>query len=197
MAEQKILGFAGSLRAGSYNRLLLRAAAEVAPDQMTIETFDLTPMPLYNQDLDVGEGPQPVSRFREAIDRADALLIATPEYQHGISGVLKNALDWASRPTGHSPMQRKAAAIMGATPGRMGTARAQTQLRQSLAFTDTYTVLQPEVLVSHAYEKFDRDGRLTDEPTREFIRKLLAELQALARAVDHCLVTDHVQATAF
>jgi chromate reductase, NAD(P)H dehydrogenase (quinone) len=128
MAEQKTLGFAGSLRAGSYNRLLLRAAAEVAPDQMTIETFDLTPIPLSNQDLDVGEGPQPVARFREAIDRADGMLIATPEYQHGTSGVLKNALDWASRPPGRSVLRGKPIAMMGASPRPVGTGlgRAKT-----------------------------------------------------------------------
>ena len=195
--SMRVFAIAGSLRGGSFNKMLLRTARELAPVGMAIELFDLEGIPFFNADVEERGDPDPVTHFKTAIRASDALLIATPEYQHGISGVLKNALDWASRPTGHSPMQRKAAAIMGATPGRMGTARAQTQLRQSLAFTDMYTVLQPEVLVSHAYEKFDRDGRLTDEPTREFIRKLLAELQALARAVDDCLVTDHVRATAF
>ena len=176
MAEQKILGFAGSLRAGSYNRLLLRAAAEVAPDQMTIETFDLTPIPLYNQDLDVGEGPQPVSRFREAIDRADGVLIATPEYQHGISGVLKNALDWASRPPGRSVLRGKPIAMMGASPSPVGTARAHMQLREILLYVQAQMVVVPEVLVAHATEKFDDEGSFTDEVGRRFMRQLLENL---------------------
>src|SRR4051812_11112137 len=182
MAEQNILSFAGSLRAGSYNRLLLRAAAEVAPDQTTIETFDLTPIPLYNQDLDVGEGPQPVARFREAIDRADGVLIATPEYQHGISGVLKNALDWASRPAGRSVLRGKPVATMGTSPSPVGTARAQMQLREILAYLQADAVAVPEVLVAHADSKFDDEGRFTDETGRRFLRQLLENLALVVAA---------------
>ena len=182
MAEQKILGFAGSLRAGSYNRLLLRAAAEVAPDRMTIETFDLTPIPLYNQDLDLGEGPQAVARFREAIDRADGVLIATPEYQHGLSGVLKNALDWASRPPGRSVLRGKPVAMMGASPGRVGTARAHMQLREILLYVEAQMVVVPEVLVAHAPDKFDDKGSFTDEVGRRFMRQLLENLAAAITA---------------
>jgi chromate reductase len=181
VAEQKILGFAGSLRAGSYNRLLLRAAAELAPDQMTIETFDLTPVPLYNQDLDVGEGPEPVARFKEAIDRVDGVLIATPEYQHGISGVLKNALDWASRPPGQSVLRGKPIAMMGASPSPVGTARAHMQLREILLYVQAQTVVIPEVLVAYAAEKFDDKGSFTDEPGRRFMRQLL---ENLAQVID-------------
>ena len=181
MAEQKTLGFAGSLRAGSYNRLLLRAAAEVAPDQMTIETFDLTPMPLYNQDLDVGEGPQPVARFREAIDRADGVLIATPEYQHGISRVLKNALDWASRPPGRSVLRGKPIAMMGASPSPVGTARAHMQ-QEILLYVQAQMVVTPEVLVAHAAEKFDDEGSFTDEVGRRFMRQLLENLAEVITA---------------
>jgi chromate reductase len=181
MAEQKILGFAGSLRAGSYNRLLLRAAAEVAPEQMTIESFDLTPIPLYNQDLDVGDGPQEVARFKEAIDRADGVLIATPEYQHGISGVLKNALDWASRPPGQSVLRGKPMAMMGASPSPVGTARAHMQLREILSYVQAQVVVIPEVLVAQAAEKFDDKGNFTDEPGRRFMHQLLENLaQAIA-----------------
>jgi chromate reductase len=138
--------------------------------------------------------PEPASAFKEAIRARDALLIATPEYQHGVSGVLKNALDWASRPPGQSAMTRKSAAIMGATPGRLGTARAQTQLRQSLAYSNTYTVLQPEVLVDRAHEKFDREGRLTDESARELLGKLLLELETLTRALSQG-TDSHIHAT--
>src|SRR5258708_1896666 len=177
----RVLGFAGSLRRGSLNRGLLRAAQEVAPPGMTIEPYDLGTIPLYNYDLEAGGDPPPVAEFKEAIRRAQALLISTPEYQQGIPGVLKNALDWASRPAGRSAMQGKPVAIMGASPGFTGTARAQTQLRQALTYTRNLVVLQPEVLVCRAHEKFDSEGHLTDARTREFVRKLLDELWALAR----------------
>jgi len=177
----RVLGFAGSLRNGSLNKALLRAAQELAPSGMTIELFDLSPLPLYNYDIEQQGDPRPVAEFKDAIRLAEALLIATPEYQHGVPGVLKNALDWASRPPGRSVMQGKPAAIMGASPGFTGTARAQTQLREALTYSKTYTVLQPEVLVGRANEKFDEAGRLIDEPTRAFMRKLLEELWGLAR----------------
>jgi chromate reductase len=177
----RVLGFAGSLRNGSLNKALLRAAQQLAPSGMTIELFDLSPLPLYNYDIEQQGDPRPVAEFKDAIRLAEALLIATPEYQHGVPGVLKNALDWASRPPGRSVMQGKPAAIMGASPGFTGTARAQTQLREALTYTRTYTVLQPEVLVARANEKFDEGGRLIDEPTRAFMRKLLEELWDLAR----------------
>jgi chromate reductase, NAD(P)H dehydrogenase (quinone) len=185
MIEQKILSFAGSLRAGSYNRLLLRAAAEEAPEEMTIEIFDLAPIPLYNEDLEVGDGPEPVARLKEAIARADGVLITTPEYQHGISGVLKNTLDWASRPwasrpAGRSVLRGKPVATMGASPSPVGTARAQMQLREILAYLQADAVAVPEVLVAHADSKFDDEGRFTDETGRRFMRQLL---ENLARAV--------------
>lgn len=177
----RVLGIAGSLRAGSYNRALLRAAQEVAPEGMEIRTFDLAPIPLYSGDVEVLGDPEPVAALKTAIREADALLIATPEYNYGIPGVLKNAIDWASRPPGQSVLNGKPAALMGATPGMTGTARAQLQLRQSFVFTQTYALLQPEVLVPRAQEKFDAAGRLTDEPTRERIRALLEALAAWTR----------------
>lgn len=177
----QVLGFAGSLRRGSLNKGLLRAAQELAPPGMTIEPYDLGTIPLYNYDLEEQGDPRPVAEFKEAIHRAQALLIVTPEYQQGVPGVLKNALDWASRPPGRSVMQGKPVAIMGASPGFTGTARAQTQLRQALTYTQNYVVLQPEVLVARAQEKFDSEGHLTDVRTREFVRKLLEQLWALAR----------------
>ena len=175
-AKLKVLGIAGSLRAGSFNRALLRAAQELAPPGMEISTFDLAPVPLYNGDVEAKGDPEPVAALKEAIRQADALLIVTPEYNFGVPGVLKNAIDWASRPPRGSVLQGKPAAIMGATPGMGGTGRAQMALRQSFVFTQTYALLAPEVLVARAQEKFDASGRLTDEPTRKFVSQLLVAL---------------------
>jgi chromate reductase, NAD(P)H dehydrogenase (quinone) len=177
----RVLGFAGSLRTGSYNRMLLNAARETAPEGMSIEVFDLSPIPLYNQDVERRGDPEPVAAFKRAIAAADALLIVTPEYQQGVPGVLKNALDWASRPPGESALQGKPVAIMGATPGMTATARAQVQLRQTLNYNDSHAVLRPEVLISRAYERFDESGRLTDEVAAKLVRQLLAALSDLTR----------------
>ena len=172
----RVLGFAGSLRAASYNKMLLRAAVELAPAGMEIEIHDIGDIPLFNEDVEAAGTPPAVEAFREAIRRADALLIATPEYNHGVPGVLKNAIDWASRPPRRSPLAGKPAAVFGASPGATGTARAQTQLRASFVFTDTRALPQPEVLVFRAHEKFDAAGRLTDEPSRAFVGRLLVAL---------------------
>jgi chromate reductase len=172
----RVLGFAGSLRAASYNRMLLRAAVELAPEGMEIEIFDIGGIPLFNEDVEAAGTPPAVEAFREAIRHADALLIATPEYNHGVPGVLKNAVDWASRPPRKAALAGKPAAVFGASPGATGTARAQTQLRASFVFTDTPVLPQPEVLVFRAHEKFDADGRLSDEPTRAFVARLLVAL---------------------
>jgi chromate reductase len=171
--QQNVLGVAGSLRSGSYNRALLRAAVELSPPKMNIHEFDLTPIPLYNYDVERQGDPEPVTRFKRAIADADAVLIATPEYQQGVPGVLKNALDWASRPPGDSVLQEKPVAVIGASPGMTGTARAQTQLRQTLAYNSCPALTRPEVLVSRAHEKFDADGRLTDADAAKFLRELL------------------------
>jgi chromate reductase len=174
----RVCGIAGSLRKGSFNRALLRAAQELVPPGMEITTFDLAPVPLYNGDVEAAGDPPAVIALKTAIGEADALLIATPEYNFGVPGVLKNAIDWASRPPGKSPLNGKPAALMGATPGMGGTGRAQMSLRQSFVFTQTLALLSPEVLVARAREKFDESGRLTDEATRGFVRKLLEALAA-------------------
>jgi len=179
--EIRVLGFAGSLRRGSYNRALLRAAVELDPEGMHLETFELDEIPLYNGDVEKEGFPEPVQRFHQAIAAADALLIATPEYQYGIPGVLKNAIDWASRPPGKAPIVGKPVAIMGATPGLWGTVRAQTHLRQALAYNDCPIVLKPEVTVAKAKERFDDDLKLTHEATRKFVGQLLESLAKLAR----------------
>lgn len=172
-----VCGIAGSLRRGSYNRALLRAAREFAPEGMELRIFDrLSEIPHFNEDIEAEGDPEPVQALKLAIGEADALLIATPEYNYGVPGVLKNAIDWASRPPRGSVLAGKPTAIFGASPGIVGTARAQLQLRQALGFTDTPAVLQPEILVYRAYEKFDAEGRLTDETTRKYVRKLLLQL---------------------
>lgn len=172
-----VLGIAGSLRERSYNRMLLRAALELAPEEMKIQIFDrLGEIPLYNADVDAKEDPEPVTALKQAIRDADALLIATPEYNYSVPGVLQNAIDWASRPGGDSVLKGKSAAIMGASGGLGGTIRAQLHLRQVFLSTATYVVLKPEVTVRSVRDKFDAEGRLTDDMTRDFVRKLLDAL---------------------
>jgi chromate reductase, NAD(P)H dehydrogenase (quinone) len=176
--DLEILGIAGSLRAGSFNKLLLRATAEEAPAGMRISTFDLGAIPLYNRDVEQQGDPEPVRELKGAIAEADGLLIATPEYQYGLPGVLKNALDWASRPPRDSVLNGKPVAMMGAAPGMVGTARAHLQLRQTLQYNEARMVIRPEVLVAGAAKKFDDYGRLTDDTARELIGELLERLAA-------------------
>lgn len=173
----KVLGISGSLRKGSFNTAALRAAIELAPEGMAIERGDISALPLYDEDLRAAGFPPPVQRLRDQIAAADALLFVTPEYNYSVPGVLKNAIDWASRPP-DQPFAGKPAAIMGASPGMIGTARAQYHLRQSCVFLDMHLVNKPEVMIAGAAGKFDAEGRLTDEPTRGFIRDLLAALAA-------------------
>ena len=177
-ADVRILGFAGSLRQGSYNRALLRACVELAPDGLVIETFDLAEVPLYNGDVEAEGDPPGVAAFKAAIRTADGLLMVTPEYNHGVPGVMKNAVDWASRPPQGAALAGKPVGIIGASPGMTGSARGQSQLRQAFEFTNSYCLPQPEVLVFRAHEKFDAAGRLTDEPTRGHLVKYLDALKA-------------------
>ena len=172
----RVLGIPGSLRAGSYNRALLQAARELAPEVMEIVDVDLRGLPFYDGDVEAAGDPEPVTAFKEAIRSANALLIATPEYNRGVPGVLKNAVDWASRPPLGSPLAGKPVAIMGASTGRGGTARAQEQLRAALEFSRASVLNEPEVLVPEAYMRFDEQGRLTDDETRREIAALLEVL---------------------
>src|SRR5512140_3319868 len=160
------LGFAGSLRKGSYNRALLRAAAELLPEGVELEQFDISPIPLYNADVEAQGFPEPVRIFRERIRAAAAILIVTPEYNYSIPGVLKNAFDWASRPPDR-PFNDKPVAILGASPGGFGTILSQHHLRQTFVFTNMHPLMNPQVYVSKAAEKFDAEGRLTDAETRK------------------------------
>lgn len=173
-----LLGISGSLRKGSYNTGLLRAAAELLPENTTLTLADISDIPLYNQDVFDEGMPAPVQRLREQIGDADALVIATPEYNYSVPAVLKNAIDWASRPAPTTPLNQKPVAIMGASGGQFGTVRAQLHLRHILVYLDMLPLNKPEVLVNGARSKFDAEGNLTDQPTRELIRQ---QLEALAR----------------
>ncbi len=174
----KVAGFAGSLRKASFNRALLRAAVELAPAGMTIEVLEIRGIPVYDADVEAEGDPAPVAEFKRAVDAADGLLIATPEYNYGVPGVTKNVIDWASRPPRKSVLDGKPVAVMGATPGMWGTARGQAQLRQAFTFTNSYAMQQPEILVARAGEKFDADGRLVDDTTREYLGKFLVAFAA-------------------
>jgi chromate reductase, NAD(P)H dehydrogenase (quinone) len=177
MAKTKILGFAGSLRKDSYNKALLSAAQELLPEDAELEIFDLEGIPPFNQDLELNQ-PEKVREFKAKIRAADALLIATPEYNYSVPGVLKNAVDSASRPYGDNPFDGKPVAIMGASVGVLGTGRAQYHLRQSMVFLNMYPVNRPEVMVTFAQQKIDQGGRLTDKETRGTIKELLKGLTA-------------------
>jgi chromate reductase len=178
----RILAISGSLRERSYNRALLRAAGELAPEGIEIEEFDISGLPFYDGDLEAAGDPDAVAELRAAVAEADALLIATPEYNRGTSGVLKNAIDWLSRPALASVLRWKPVAIMGASTGQGGTRRAQQQVRDALLFPGAIVLEEPEVAVPVAWEHFDEDGRLTDERTQDSIRGLLEGLVAAPRA---------------
>ncbi|MEM2029534.1 MAG: NAD(P)H-dependent oxidoreductase [Candidatus Bathyarchaeia archaeon] len=173
-----IVGFAGSLRKSSYNRMLLRAALNLLPKDAKLEILDLEGLPLFNQDLEY-DMPETVKRFKSKIKEADALLIATPEYNSSIPGVLKNALDWVSRPYEDNSPDGKPVAIMSASIGMLGGARAQTHLRQILSSLNAYVVNKPEVVVNFANEKFDAESKLKDERAKAYIRQLLENLVKL------------------
>jgi chromate reductase, NAD(P)H dehydrogenase (quinone) len=176
----KILGFAGSLRKASYNRSLLRAALELVPKDAGLEIFDLEGIPPFNQDFE-NQPSERVKEFKARIKAADAILIATPEYNYSIPGVLKNAIDCASRPYGDNAFEHKPVAMMGASVGMSGSAKAQYHLRQCFVFLTCFALNQPEVMVPFAQEKFDEDGNLTDPKTREKIGELLESLIAWTR----------------
>lgn len=180
MTDIRVLGVAGSLRLGSLNRALLRAAVKLAPSGMSIDSFDLADVPLYNGDVEAAGDPSGVAAFKDAIRAGDAVLFVTPEYNHGVPGVMKNAVDWASRPARGAALSGKPVGIIGASPGQTGTARGQSQLRQAFEFTNSYCMPQPEILVFRALEKFDANGELTDAKTTEFLGKYLEALRAWA-----------------
>lgn len=178
----RILGIAGSLRHDSYNRATLRAAIELAPEDASIDVFELDGIPGFNQDEEQNP-PAKVVELKQRVREAGAILFVTPEYNYSVPGVLKNAIDWASRPYGDSAWNGKPAAIMGASIGTIGTARAQYHLRQMMVFLNMFPVNQPEVMIANASQRFDAEGNLTHDATKEFIRQLLQNLVDWTRRI--------------
>jgi len=179
----RILAIAGSLRQGSYNQGLLRAAQEVAPDWVEVHFFDIGTLPFFNEDVEAAGDPEPVRRFKDAIRASNALLIATPEYNGSVPGILANAIDWASRPTGRSVLRNKPVAVMGAVLGRSGSANAQAILRGVLGRIGAIVVPDPQVLVPQASKLFDEQVNLRDEGTREEISQLVEAVAHWCRRV--------------
>ena len=171
----KILGIAGSLRKASYNRGALRAAQQLCPAEAKIEVFELDGIPGFNQDEE-RKPPQKVVELKQKIRAADAILLVTPEYNYGLPGVLKNAIDWASRPYGDNAWDAKPVAIMSAAMSMGGGVRAQYQLRQAFVFLNMDAVVQPEVAIGNATERFDGEGNLKDETSKKLIAQLLQNL---------------------
>ena len=175
-----IVGIIGSLRKASFNRSLMAVVPEVLPEGVTFEIAEIGDLSLFNQDNEQTL-PQAVQRMKEQIKKADAIIIATPEYNYSIPGVLKNAIDWASRPYGNNSFEGKAIGIMGASMGNIATARAQYHLRQCFVFLNGHLLNRPEVMVGSAQDKFDANGKLTDEHTREKVKELVSALIAWAQ----------------
>ena len=181
--NRKIVGLCGSLRKGSYNAMLLNFVATLIPEGIDFEIVPFADIPVYNADNDTpdaAERPASVVKFREALARADAFIIVSPEYNYSIPGGLKNAIDWASRGK-DSPLMHKPVAVMGATQGMWGTVRMQTAFLPVFTFLNMNPVLQPEVLVAQAQNKFDANGNLTDEMAIGIIKKKIDNLISACR----------------
>jgi len=172
----EVAAIVGSLRRQSFNRGLLRTAMLLRPDSMHLYEVSIRDLPYYNEDLEQGSLPTVVRDFRTQLERADALLICSPEYSYSVPGVVKNALDWASRPTGRSVLRGTPLAIMGASVGRSGTMRAQLQLRQMAVPIGLLPLPEPEVYITFAADKFNHLGELTDQTSRELVERTLANL---------------------
>ncbi len=172
-----ILGICGSLRKGSFNLMALKTAQELAPAGMMIERFDIAPIPLYNEDVKAQGFPPVVAELRAKVKAADGLLMVSPEYNYSIPGVLKNAIDWVSRPP-EQPFDGKPIALMGASGGALGTARAQYHLRQVFIFLNAHILNRPEVFIGAAQTKFNAEGQLTDQSTRDLISAMLVQFGA-------------------
>lgn len=177
----QLVGICGSLRKGSYNKMLLNAAAELLPADVSMEIITIDEIPLYNGDFDLPiakERPVPVEHLRKKLASADGILICSPEYNHSIPGLLKNAIDWASRGE-DSPMLKKPIAVIGATPGMWGTVSMQTAFHPIFVFLDMKPVYKPEVLVAKAEQKFNKEGHLIDETTKKLVKQKLEALKEL------------------
>jgi chromate reductase len=176
MTALRFLGISGSLRAASFNTAALRAAGELAPEGVTVELAGIGDIPLYDDDARAAGMPPAVVALQAAIAAADAVIIATPEYNYSIPGGLKNAIDWISR-TDPQPFRNKPVGIIGASPGAIGTARAQYDLRKVFVFLDAHVLNRPEIMIGAAHTRFDATGRLTDEATRAFLKTMLEALR--------------------
>ena len=181
--QLKFLGIAGSLRQGSFNRAALREALSLCPQEATLEAFDISDLPPFSEDAEQ-RPPARIVDLKQKVRAADAILFVTPEYNYSIPGVLKNAIDWASRPYGDSAWEGKPVAMMGASIGMIGTARAQYHLRQSCVFLNMFPLNQPEVMIANASQKFDQQGNLTDQQTRDKIAELLQALVVWTRRLN-------------
>jgi chromate reductase len=170
----RILGIAGSLRRASLHRGLIRAAGELAPEGVVVDPHELSEIPFFNQDVEERGDPEPVRELKEGIQKADAVLIATPEYDYAVPGVLTTALDWALRPP--SPVRHKPVGIVGASPANVGTARGQMVLRQILLHAPAYVMPEPQILIPNAYQRFNEDGDLIDEETQQRLGRFLVAL---------------------
>lgn len=179
MNNAKIIGLIGSLRKGSFNRMLMEATKQLAPQGVMVEIAEIGNLPLFNQDFEANY-PKEAQELKDKIRAADSVIIATPEYNRSIPGVLKNALDWTSRPYGQSVWPGKPVAVMGASGGPIGTALAQAHLKQILLYLDANVLGQPEFFLGGAPGKFDKDGKLIDEATKQHIAKLF---EVLARKI--------------
>jgi chromate reductase len=173
----KIVGISGSLRRASFNSAALRAAQELAPAGMTIDIFDISAIQLYNEDVKAQGFPPVVADLRARIKAADGVLLATPEYNYATSGAMKNVIDWVSRPP-EQPFDGKPVALIGASAGALGTARAQYNVRQMFIFLNAHIMNRPEVFIGGAASKFDAEGKLTDQATRDFLAAMLAAFKA-------------------
>jgi chromate reductase, NAD(P)H dehydrogenase (quinone) len=182
MSAFEILGLSGSLRQASYNTAALMAAQSLAPDGTVITLADLSGIPIYNDDERARAFPPRVTELVSRIRAADALMIATPEYNYSVPGMLKNVIDWVSKAP-EQPFRNKPMAILGASMGAFGTARAQYDLRKMFVFLDAHLLNQPEVMIATAQTRFDADGRLTDDATRKLIMAQIVALREWARRV--------------
>jgi chromate reductase len=183
----EILGLAGSLRRASINRGLLRAAREVSPEDVAFESFDLSRMPFFDADVEAKRDPGSVAELKERIRAADAVLIASPEYDYALPGVLVTALDWAMRPP--SPMKHKPVGIIGASPSGAGTARGQMVLRQMLLHAPAYVMPEPQMLVANARQRFDGEGNLADEETRQRLERFVLALREWAHRMQSPVIS--------
>jgi chromate reductase len=175
--QLNVIGFAGSLRKGSYNMALLRAAKKLAPENVNIEIADISVIPTFNQDLELEDVmPESVKALKAKVEKADAVLFSSPEYNYSIPGVLKNVIDWLSRPYGKNSLEEKPVAIMGTSTGMLGASRAQYHLRQCFVFLNGFVMNKPEMIVPTATDKFDADGNLTDEKTKAKLKEMLDAL---------------------